>query len=252
MPHVQQVQNRISQPRLAISLARSEAEVREAQKLRYQVFGEEMGARLPSAAEELDRDIFDPYCEHLLVRDTHSGEVIGTYRILAPDAARRIGGYYSDNEFDLCRLVHLKKRMAEVGRSCVHPDYRTGATIAMLWAGLAHYMQVHGYDYLIGCASISMADGGHLAASLYRDLEKNHLSPIEWRVRPRCPLPLDAYTQPASGDLPPLIRGYLRLGAHIGGEPAWDPDFNSADLFIMLPMARINQRYARHFLGQQP
>lgn len=234
---------------LSISLARSESEVREAQKLRWLVFGEEMGARLPSAHLGLDQDIFDPWCDHLLVREQLNGEVIGTYRILRPDAARGIGGYYSDNEFDLTRLANLRGRMAEVGRSCVHPDYRTGATIAMLWAGLAHYMRQHGCDYLIGCASISMADGGHNAAAIYRDVAGQYLSPIEWRVRPRCPLPLEALDSQVKAELPPLIKGYLRLGAYVGGEPAWDPDFNSADLFILLPMARINQRYARHFLG---
>lgn len=177
--------------------------------------------------------------------------MIGTYRILPPDAAKRIGGYYSDNEFDLTRLMHIRNRTAEVGRSCVHPDYRTGGTITMLWAGLAQYMRKNGYDYLIGCASISMADGGHVAASLYSEIEKKYLSPIEWRVRPRCALPLETLNTNLSPtpEMPPLIKGYLRLGAYVGGEPAWDPDFNTADLFILLPMARMNPRYLKHFLG---
>ena len=234
---------------LTIGLARNAQDIREAQRLRYTVYAEVMGARLDSAAEGIDRDIFDPYCEHLLVRDGDSDEIIGTYRILTPHAAKKIGGFYSDNEFDLTRLANIRNRTAEVGRSCVHPDYRNGATIGLLWAGLAQYMKRNGYDYLIGCASISMADGGHVAASVYREVAKKHLSPVEWRVFPRCALPLEALNDQLDAELPPLIKGYLRLGAYIGGEPAWDPDFNTADLFILAPMNRMNPRFTRHFFG---
>lgn len=246
--HVTQA-HRAIRTRLSVTLAHDETEVREAQRLRYRVFGEELGARLPSAAERLDRDLFDPWCHHVLVREEHGGEVVGTCRILTPTTARRIGGLYSDNEFDLTRLLHLRPRMAEVGRSCVHPDWRTGSTIGLLWQGIASFMKQQGHDYLVGCASMSMADGGHLAASVYQRLAARHLSPIEWRVRPRCPLPLAALDTRRAGEAPALIRAYLRLGAYIGGEPAWDPDFNCADLFILLPLARMNPRHARHFFG---
>ena len=238
-------------PQLHVSLARDEGEVREAQRLRYQVFAEEMGARLEGAENGLDKDIYDPYCDHLLVRDGASNEVVGTYRILAPAQAKRIGGHYSQQEFDLTRLLHLSDRMVEVGRSCVHPDHRNGATIALLWNGLAKYMQTHGFDYLMGCASIGMADGGHVAASLYRRLREKHLSPIEWRVFPRYALPLEHLQDDLDAAVPPLIKAYLRVGAHICGEPAWDPDFNTADLLVFLPMAEVSARYARHFLGQE-
>jgi hypothetical protein len=112
-------------------------------------------------------------------------------RILSPSAARRVGGYYSENEFDITRLHHLRNRIVEIGRSCIDADYRSGAVIALLWSGLARYMQENGYDYLIGCASISMADGGHLAASLYHQLKDKHIAPVEYHMFPRCPLPLD-------------------------------------------------------------
>ena len=147
-----------------VALARSEEEVREAQRLRYKVFVEELGARIPTMVPNHDIDHFDAYCEHLLVRDAQ-GEVIGTYRILAPDVARTIGGYYSESEFRINRLQHLRGSMVEVGRSCIHPDYRSGGVITLLWAGLADYMVRNNYDYLMGCASIGMADGGHNAAS---------------------------------------------------------------------------------------
>jgi putative hemolysin len=236
-----------ARPTLSVGLATTQREVLAAQKLRYQVFAEELGARLPSKIPGVDHDIFDPYCEHLVVRNEDNGQVIGTYRILSPESAKAIGSYYSESEFDLTRLQHLKPRMVEIGRSCVHPDHRTGATITLLWSGLAKYMLQNGYDYLIGCASISMADGGHAAASIYSRLGA-HLSPIEYRVFPRCPLPLAALNNNLAADVPPLIKGYLRAGAYICGEPAWDPDFNTADLPIMMPMSRMSERYSKHFM----
>jgi putative hemolysin len=237
------------QPRITTSLARSAAEVAEAQRLRFKVFGEEMGARLPTADEGTDRDMFDEYCEHLLVRDNAEGRVVGTYRILSPAGAGSIGRYYSDGEFDLTRLEHIRSQMVEVGRSCVHRDYRNGPVIAQLWSGLAGYMIRNNHEYLIGCASIPMSDGGHYAASIYRQIHEAHAAPAEYRVFPRCPLPLEALDSSLEVSVPPLIRGYLRLGAYVCGEPAWDPDFNTADVFILLPLSRVDRKYARRFMG---
>ncbi|NMG76082.1 GNAT family N-acetyltransferase [Aromatoleum diolicum] len=236
---------------LHVGLATCESEILEAQKLRYRVFAEELGARLPSRSPGVDRDIYDPFCEHLIVRDEAEGRIVGTYRILSPSAARKVGGYYSENEFDLTRLHHLRSRIVEIGRSCIDADYRSGAVIALLWSGLARYMQENAYDYLIGCASVSMADGGHGAASLYNRLKDVHASPLEYRVFPRCPLPLERLRNDLPGEAPPLIKGYLRAGAWICGEPAWDPDFNTADLPILLQMNQVDGRYARHFMGRK-
>lgn len=231
---------------LYFSFARSPSEVAEAQRLRYKVFAEEMGANIPGK-DGHDRDGFDAFCDHLLVRDSLTSEVVGTYRILSPIMANEAGGYYSAGEFDISRLSHLFDRTVEVGRACVHQNYRHGGTITMLWAGLAKYMQMNRYEYMIGCGSIGMADGGHMAASLYNRLRHDYLSPPEYRVFPRCPLPLDALISDMDVSLPPLIKGYLRLGAYICGEPAWDPDFNTADMLVMLPLSRLNRRYAAHF-----
>ena len=231
-----------------VSMARHQDEVREAQRLRWKIFGDEMGARLSTPEPGFDIDFYDAYCEHLLVRDPDIGEVVGTYRILSPDNAKKVGSYYSDNEFDLTRLQHLRPRMVELGRSCVHADYRSGSVITLLWAGLADYMLKSGHEYLIGCASIGMADGGHNAASIWHATREKHLAPVEWRVFPRCPLPLESLDNVAAPLLPPLVKGYLRLGAHVCGEPAWDPDFNTADLPILLPLKNLNPAYARHFL----
>ncbi|NNM83343.1 MAG: GNAT family N-acetyltransferase [Burkholderiales bacterium] len=234
--------------KLSLHFARSMSEILEAQRLRYRVFVEEMGARLDVREEGVDSDIFDPFCRHLLVRDEFTNEVVGTYRILDSMQARKIGGFYSDDEFDLTRLNHLRDSTVEVGRSCVHPDYRNGATIQLLWSGIAQYMQAHHYQYLIGCASISMTDGGHNAASIFEKVKGRSLSPAEYRVFPRCALPLDALNCQQEPAIPPLLKGYLRLGAYVCGDPAWDPDFNTADLLMMLPLSRMSTRYERHFM----
>ncbi len=234
--------------RLSVGFARTPQVLRAAQALRWRVFAEELGARLASREPGIDQDIFDAHCRHLVVRDDDTGDVVGTYRLLPPDSARRVGCYYAETEFDLTRLRLLRNRMLEVGRSCIHPDYRNGSVIALLWAGLTRYMLAHGYEYLAGCASMGMADGGHAAASVYARLSEGHLAPIEYRVFPRCALPLDRLDAAAGGELPTLIKAYLRAGAWICGEPAWDPDFNTADFFVLLPLANVAPRYARHFL----
>jgi putative hemolysin len=236
---------------LTLSMARDEAEVREAQRLRYKVFVEEMGARVHEEIPGHDIDLYDRWCEHLLVREPDGGRVVGTYRILSPENARRLGGYYADEEFDLTRLDHLRQHAVEVGRSCVHRDWRKGGVIALLWAGLAEYMVRHGYEYLIGSASVSMADGGINAAAVHHALQRCCASPHEYRVFPRMDLPLRRalpLDDHGDGSLPALIKGYVRLGAYVCGAPAWDPEFNTADLFLLLPMARITPRYAQRLL----
>jgi putative hemolysin len=243
-------QEREPQRRLTHSLARSQNELEAAQRIRFKVFAEEMGAKLPSAHLGLDIDRFDKFCDHLLVRDHGNEKVVGTYRILPPEQAVKAGGYYSETEFDLSRLANLRDRMVEVGRSCVHEDYRDGATITQLWSGLADYITKNNHEYLIGCASISMGDGGHYAASVYNKIHKLHAAPAEYRVFPHCRLPLESLYQNLDVIVPPLIKGYLRLGAYIAGEPAWDPDFNCADVFILMPVSRMNVRYAKHFMRQ--
>lgn len=231
-----------------VALARSEAEVREAQRLRYKVFVEELGAHIQSRVPNHDIDLYDPFCEHLIVRESHADRIVGTYRILSPDAARRVGSYYSENEFYINRLQNLRSRMVEVGRSCIHPDYRSGAVITLLWAGLAEYMVSNNYEYLMGCASIGMADGGHNAANLFAQMDAAHMAPAEYRAFPQHSLPFERLANGQPALVPPLIKGYLRVGAWVCGEPAWDPDFNTADLLMLLPMSRMNPRYMRHFI----
>ncbi len=236
-------------PAFKIVWASTPGEVKEAQRLRYKVFAEEMGANLPRNANGLDVDEFDAYCDHLLIRDQDSLKVVGTYRVLPPHKAQEIGRLYSDSEFDLSRIDHLRPKLVELGRSCVHQDYRSGAVIMALWSGLAQYMQKNGYEIMLGCASIPMADGGHFAASLYNSLDNDQMAPTEFHAFPRLPLPLDKLNGGLDVQPPPLIKGYLKLGAKICSAPAWDPDFNTADLLTMLRLSEINPRYAKHFLG---
>jgi len=232
----------------SVGLAQSDDEIEEAQRLRYKVFADEMGAKLQTRVAGVDSDFYDAYCEHLVVRDEQIGKVVGTYRILTPDNAKKVGSYYSDNEFDLTRLENLRPGIVEIGRSCIHADYRTGAVIALLWGKLAEFMIRGEYRYLIGCASVGMADGGHNAANLFVQQIDANLAPLEYRVFPRHPLPFDKLVTGQTAEVPPLLKGYLRAGAWICGEPAWDPDFNTADLPLLLPMERLNPRYARHFM----
>jgi putative hemolysin len=131
----------------------------------------------------------------------------------------------------------------------VHEDFRSGAVIMALWSGLAQYMQKHDYEIMLGCASIPMADGGHFAASLYNSLSNDQMAPVENHAFPRLPLPLERLNGGLDVEPPPLIKGYLKLGAKICSAPAWDPDFNTADVLTMLRLSEINPRYAKHFLG---
>jgi putative hemolysin len=205
-----------------------------------------MGARLQGPMG-LDVDAFDAYCDHLLVRDADTLTVVGTYRVLPPDQATRIGRLYAESEFDISRLTHLRHKMVEVGRSCVHPDYRNGSVIRSLWGGLAAYMMQHGYETMLGCASVPMGDGGHYAANLYCALRKTSLTAPEYRAFPHTPLPVEELATGAAVAPPPLIKGYLRLGTKICGAPAWDPDFNAADFLTLFHLSDIKARYARHF-----
>ena len=239
--------------KIVVSWARHLSEVRAAQRLRYQIFAEEMGARLSTPVPGHDVDLFDNFCEHLLVRDEVTQQVIGTYRVLTPVQAKRVGSTYSDTEFDLTRLRSLRDRMVELGRSCVHQDYRHGGVIMALWGALADFMTRNQLDTMIGCASIPMLHNGvvsgDVAASIWRQVQATHLAAIEYQVRPRLPLPIDQLDATLNVEPPALIKGYLRLGAKVLGAPAWDPDFNSADLPMLMRIGDLPTRYRKHFLG---
>ncbi|MDX3380538.1 GNAT family N-acetyltransferase [Streptomyces niveiscabiei] len=245
-------QRNVAPMRYAVSLARGEEDVRAAQRLRYEVFAGEMGALLGGVEPGLDADSFDAYCDHLLVRDTGTGQVVGTYRLLPPERAAVAGRLYSEGEFDLAPLAAIRPNLVEVGRSCVHPEHRDGAVISLIWAGIARYMVDGGHEWLAGCCSVPLADGGKLAAATWDRVRAKNLAPEGLRVRPLLPWVPKEPAPAERTELPALLRGYLRLGAWVCGEPAHDPDFGVADLYVLLSMRKVNARYLRHFLSLVP
>jgi putative hemolysin len=232
--------------RYSIRIATGGAQVRAAQRLRHQVFAGELGASLHSTEPGLDADGFDALCDHLIIQEDNSGEVVGTYRMLPPNRSTRL---YADGEFDLSGLAPLRPALVETGRSCVHPDHRTGAAINLMWAGIMRYMHLSGLRWVVGCASVPLADGGATAAGVWQLAQDRYLPPPAWRVRPLDPWRSDV-TVAGRVAVPPLLKGYLRLGAWICGEPAHDRDFGTADFFVLLSLDRIDPRYTRHFMGE--
>jgi putative hemolysin len=227
-----------------VDFACGEEEIREIQRLRYQVFAAELGARLSCRIPGHDSDLYDHYCEHLVVRAGTSQGIVGACRVLSPGAARQVGAYNAEGDFDLSSLENLRPQMIEVGRSCIHPDHRSDAVVTLLWAALAEYMVSRGCEHLIGCASIGMADGGHNAANLFQQLSPAQIAPIGFRTHPFDRLPYERLADGAPVLMPAWIKGYLRAGAWVCGELAWDPDFNTAQVLLHLPLSRWNTGYA--------
>ena len=249
---------------LEVRLAANSAEVRKAQKLRYTVFYEEMSAT-PDAQAQLsrrDRDDFDRICDHLLVIDhdtpTPRGEpsIVGTYRLLRQEVAKHHTGFYTAGEFDIAPLLerHDGLNFLELGRSCVLKPYRTKRTVELLWHGIWSYVRSHGIDVMVGCASLEGTDPDALALPL-SFLHHHARAPAEWSVsaHPHRLVRMDRMPEStidmkaALKALPPLIKGYLRLGAYIGDGAVIDAQFGTTDVLIVLPVASINQRYVDHY-----
>lgn len=235
---------------LELVMAHTPEELEASQRLRFEIFSEEMNAVFPDSANGIDADEYDPWCEHLMVREQATGRIVGTYRLLTPVNAERMGGYYSESEFDLSGLGDMRRQVIELGRSCIHADYRNGAVIMLLWAGIASIVKQLDLRYVLGCASVSLRDGGVTAAHVWnearRGLTENTHLPV---LRPHHPYPVGRLELDAGlpARTPPLIKGYLKVGARICGEPAWDPDFNTADFPVFLDVENMDARYRRHF-----
>lgn len=235
--------------RLFVELAATKRDVREAQALRYQVFGLEMGAKLAGSEQGLDVDEFDPYCQHLLVRESKGGRVVGCTRLLSDAHAQRVGRFYSDAEFDLEPILSLPGRRLEVGRTCIAPEYRQGGGIAVLWAGLASFIQLHDFDYLFGCASVPLGEQDVQAAAIMNRLRRQAMASPELRVTPRHPLlTAEVVDDVLDAPLPALLKAYIRVGAKACGEPCRDPAFGVADVLMLLDVDAIHPAYSRHFL----
>ncbi|MBN3858996.1 GNAT family N-acetyltransferase [Neisseriaceae bacterium PsAf] len=235
---------------MIVRLAKNKKEIRQAQKLRYKIFAEELGAKLDTKKPGFDIDKYDKYCLHLLVIDENKDKIVGTYRILTPEGAKKAGSWYGSKEFCLSPLEPIMPKMLETGRVCVHKDYRLGSAVLLLWSGLIGLAQQMGYQYLVGSGSISMQDGGARAASVYKKIQnQDKVISEDMIVTPINPLAVDEFEFDKTAEIPTLIRGYLKLGASIGGVPGVDPDFKTADVLIIFDINQANQRYLKKIMG---
>lgn len=250
---------------LEVRLARNAAEIAAAQEVRYRVFYEELGARPGERAPSgRDADRFDDVCDHLLVFDTSlpgpdHRRIVGTYRLLRQEVALRSGGFYSEDEFELKSLVarHPGQRFLELGRSCVLPEYRSKRTIEALWQGIWAYINQHGIGVMTGCASFQGVDPAEHAMALSYLAQHCRVS-AEWDVRAVANryhamnlLPAEAVNMKAAlAAMPPLIKGYLRVGARIGDGCVIDHQFGTVDVFIVMPVKEIAARYVTYYGGE--
>ncbi|AIL32951.1 GNAT family N-acetyltransferase [Basilea psittacipulmonis] len=233
---------------LILGIADTEQEIEQIQRLRYEVYTQDMGVHFPEAEDGVDKDSYDPYCQHLMVVDAKKNKIVGTYRVMLPEQAK-IRGYYTESEFDISKLLPNRDILCECGRSCTHPDYRSGGTIRLLWMGLAYFLRTYKCRYILGCASTSLSDGGLQAAQVWykvRDVAK-----AENLMIPLHPYPIDELEKlidPNSDiKISPLIKGYLSMGGSVCGYPAWDKDFNAVDFPILVDVERMTARYRHHF-----
>ena len=243
---------------LAVCLAAAAVEIDAAQALRYSVFYDEMGAHADDAtrASRRDRDCYDGAAAHLVVVDDTATDlpcgIVATYRLIDAQAAARCGGFYSAAEFDLAPLLASGERLLELGRSCVHPRYRSGTVMQLLWRGIAEYVHANAIDVMFGCASLPGTEPAAIAAQLAY-LGAHHLAPetlrpravADRRVEMDGPRPADP--RQAFLALPPLVKGYLRLGGWVGDGAVIDRQFNTIDVAIVLPTESVTSRYLRHY-----
>jgi putative hemolysin len=242
---------------LTVHLARSDEDVRRAQELRYRVFFEEGSARPNPISRAARRDVdgYDPLCDHLLVADDE-GRIVATSRLLRQEIAEANGGFYTASEFDIRPLLAARPglRFLELGRSCVLKPYRTTRTAELLWHGIWAYVLRHRIDVMIGCASLEGTDPDALALPL-SFLHHAARAPEDWHASAHEHLRVRMDRMPAEAidaraalrSLPPLLRGYLRLGAFVGDGAVVDESFGTTDVLVILPVAAINPRYVRYY-----
>ncbi|MDI1232177.1 MAG: GNAT family N-acetyltransferase [Methylobacter sp.] len=228
--------------------ANSEALIKEAQALRFRVFAKEMGAKLKTEAEGLDYDEVDSYCDHLIVYDNVNKKIVGYTRLLNQDQAERLGRFYSQTEFDLDQVLTLPGRFLEIGRTCVDPDYRGSAVLTTLWSALVQYALEGQFNYLLGCASITPGPSGFAVDAVYRNIDAKNIAPASIQVKPSIPVPSELRCKRDESGIPPLLKAYFRFGAMVCGEPCWDEDFNCMDLFMLLPLDQLQERYSKHYM----
>lgn len=235
----------LSEPRLETRFTTNPDEIQEALRLRYRVFALGMGASVSGAEQGLDKDQFDDFCKHLIVKDLDANKIVGYSRILTNKRAKQAGGFYSATEFDLTNLLNTNKKLLEIGRTCVDPDFRGGPTIAQLWYFLADYMKKKDIDYLMGCCSIPTNDGYVQANATMQYIRKKYLTSEDLRVIPKVPVPNVCLDEEGKVKPPSLLKAYLRLGVRICGELCLDKDFGVADAFILLEQKDLDLKYLK-------
>ncbi|BBX97666.1 GNAT family N-acetyltransferase [Mycobacterium lacus] len=239
-------------PRYSLLLSTDASLIEAAQRLRYDVFSSTPGFALPAAGDGRDVDRFDEYCDHLLVRDDGTGELVGCYRMLPPAGAIAAGGLYTATEFDVRAFDSLRPSLVEMGRAVVREGHRNGGVVLLMWAGILAYLDRYDYDYVTGCVSVPIDTDGEAPGSQIRGVRDFALSrhASHYRVRPYRPVRIDGkglddLAPPPRPTIPPLMRGYLRLGARVCGEPAHDPDFGVGDFCALLAKQHADTRYLR-------
>ena len=246
----------ITTERYTVKIAETLSEIQQALQLRYEVFNLEMNEGLSSSHElGFDSDIYDTFCDHLLVIENASQNVVGTYRLLRQDKAEAHIGFYSEGEFDLSQFKLLSGNSLEVGRSCVAKEHRSSAVINLLWNGISAYLHIYKISRLFGCVSLHTKNMNEVAM-ITEYIRTNYFAPTLFRVQPlvhtQMQLPYCdplAYQQFDSfRSMPPLMKGYFRLGAMVCGEPAYDKEFGTIDFFIVVERERITERYRTHYL----
>jgi putative hemolysin len=223
-------------------------DIESAFRLRHSVFSEDFDTHLTSQSDGLDKDQFDDYCHHLIVKDCDTQQVVAYSRIITHDLAMNHKGFYTATEFDLTAILDPSKRYMEIGRTCIHKDYRRGAAIGMLWGSIGKFMLDHQMDYLMGCASIDVSQGLEKAHSALSYLRTKYFSRDDQRVIPKEPLPFRPHEVAGKQYIPPILQAYLRMGCKVCGEAHWDQAFNVADVMVLLKQSDINMRYLKHFL----
>lgn len=236
--------------RFDVRVARCDEEIHDCLGLRFTVFAQELGAKLKHAENNLDRDRFDEYCTHLMIVENKTNQVVATTRLLTSEGAQLAGSFYSETEFDLENVLQRPGRFMEVGRTCIHPDFRNGAALSLLWQGIAQEVISSQVDYLMGCASIPLSGGDRYLAAAMHHIRNHHFSEPTMRVSPRVPVRSEPINNPDDVILPTLLKGYLRQGAVVCGEPYWDAEWGVADVFVILDCEQITRRYMRHFVDR--
>lgn len=241
-----------NESRLLVRRATTAEEIESAMRLRFEIFNLELNEGLLSSYETgLDQDEYDPYCDHIVVVDASKSKVIGTYRLLLSYRADKGIGHYAETEFNLEPFKKLKGEKLELGRACVHRDYRGSTVLGLMWGGIAQYMELHNARYLFGCGSIHTINP-HIINSLYTYLKTKYLAEEEFLVSPVKTIPdfdpeYPFYDQSMSRYIPNLLKAYLKLGARITGEPAFDDRFGVADFLIVLKKEKIMGNYRRRY-----